>query len=411
MSSFFQKLKDDTMSFPVGVKLIVFALFLRNLSWGFIDPYFSMYLDDFADNYSGVGYLISIMNLVAFVAAIPLLRLADRVQDTKIMRDGEILYLLTALFYILGAWTDFIFFLIFGLIFNGVALTLVMVGAEAYIRKHCRKSQESKTFGFYTALSYLGWVIGMVAGAFLVQYYGIRYMFFFLLPSIILGILILRKIHEGGLSSLFSGFRKYFHRRQDLEIIMNDIKNLNRRSVFVLFLSIFDGVIVMFSYIFVPLFALTLDLTMGQVALLMAVMYLPFVFSFMITEATDRMSRMNVIASGLFIGGIAFIGLSFIIQQLWIVVLAAMNSLSLAIIRPAYNGMLTHLTPRRMLGEVSGLSKIAMRVGYVIGPIFTGIIADRFGLQVAFFCIAIFAFSLCALTILLGGFRTLKIND
>ena len=298
--------------------------------------------------------------------------------------------------------------LVMGLIFNGVGTSFIMVGAESYVRR--RSGNSDKPFAFLTALQYLGWVLGMVIGAFTVQYYGLNYMFLFLLPSIFLGMFILKRIHERGIKSTLRGFRRYFHKPQDFEFILEDLKALNPKTFYFLLLAFFDGIIVMFSYIFIPLFALSINLDLKAVALLMAVMYMPFVFSFLIAEATDRLKRMNVIATGLLIGGLSFILLSFIIGELWVVVLAALTSLSLAIIRPTYNGMLTHLAPRKMLGEITGLNKISMRVGYIIGPIMTGFLADSYGLRIVFVVMAIFAFTLAATSLLFRSLGTIETN-
>lgn len=411
MLNFFKKMSNDTKALPMGVKLIVFVLFLRTFGWGFVDPFFSIFVNGFSSSYTGVGSLIAIMNLTSLLAMVPLMRLADKMKDTVIMRDAEVLYIISILFYLLSAFTEKLPFLIIAFILNGIALPFMVVGAETYIRKYSNRESQTKSFAFYTALNYLGWILGMLIGAFTVQYYGLKWMFLFVLPSAIAGLLVLKHIKERGLRSMLFGLKKYLHNGRDLQVIIDDIKSLNRCTFFFLILSFFDGIIVMFSFVFIPLFALSIDLSLREVALLMAVMYLPFIFSFVISEVTDRLKRMDVIAMGLFIGGMSFVLLSLLVTQLWVVILATMTSVSLAIVRPAYNGMITRLTPRRMLGEVTSLNNVALRLGYVVGPVISGIIADRYSIQVAFFVIAIFAFSLAALTLLFKGFEAVQIEE
>jgi len=392
----------------VGVKLIVFVLFLRAFGWGFVDPFYSIFVDGFTENYTGVGTLIAVMNLTSLLVMLPLMRLAGKMKDTVIMRDAEVLYVISILFYLLAAYTGMLAVLFVAFILNGIAFPFIIVGAETYIRKHSRPETQTKSFAFYTALNYLGWIMGMLIGAFTVQYYGLKLMFLFILPSVIAGFVVLKHIRERGLRSMFWGFKKYFHNGHDFNMIVENIKCLNPKTFFFLILSFFDGIIVMFSFIFIPLFALSINLNLREIALLMAVMYLPFIFSFIISEATDRLKRMDVIATGLLIGGVSFLLLSFIIDQLWIVALAAMTSLSLAITRPSNNGMISHLTPRRLMGEVTGLNNLAIRLGYVVGPVLSGIIADKYSIQVAFFTIAVFAFVLAGVTLFFRGFLALQ---
>jgi MFS transporter, ACDE family, multidrug resistance protein len=407
MFNFLRKISDDTRSLPMGVKLIVFTIFLRSFGWGFVDPFYSIFVGNFSGSYAGVGGLVSILELTSMITIIPLMRLADKMRDTAIMRDGEVLYIFAVGFYMLAALTGKIGFLIVAFILNGVAYPLVIVGAETYLRKYGNLGGETKTFSFYTALNYLGWILGMVMGAFTVQYYGFRWMFLFVLPGCIAGLLVLKHVHEDGLRSIIWGVRQYFHNGHDFKALLDDIRTLDRKALFPLFLSFFDGVIVMFSYVFVPLFALTLNLSLGAISLLMAIMYLPFIFSFLFSELTDKLKRTHVIALGLFIGGFAFILLSFIVHQVWVALLVALESASLAILRPAYNGILTRLTPRRMMGEITGLNNMAMKLGYIVGPVASGFIADRFSIQTAFFTIAIFAFILAAVTLSSKGYETL----
>lgn len=408
MLSFFKKISQDIRAFPVGIRLIVLTLFLRSFGWGFVDPFLSIFVSGFTHDYTQVGSLISIINLTFLLATIPLIGLADKIKDTVIMRDGEVVYFFAIAFYLLAAFTGKVSFLIFAFIFNGIAIPFVIVGAETYIRKCGAEASETSSFAFYTAFDNLGWILGMFIAAFTVQYYGLKLMFLFILPGIFFGSLVLRRIQEEGITSMFTGFKKYFHNRDDLRLLAQDIKNFDHKTFLPLLFSFFDGVIVMFSFVFIPLFARSLNFGLGSIALLMALMYTPFIFSFFISELTNKFNRMHVIAMGLFIGGISFIFLSFIVQQLWMALLVIMQSIAIAIIRPAYNEMLTHLAPRKNLGEVTGLNNIAMRSGYVVGPIFTGFIADMYSMQTAFFVVAILAFLLAAFTLSFKGYEPLK---
>ncbi len=402
-----KKFISDTKSIPTGVTLVVLVVFLRSFGWGFVDPFLSIFLDGFSSSYTGVGSLISVMAFVSLLTLIPLVRVVDHVKETTILRDGEVMYLITIILFLAAGFSHNLILLIFALASYGMAIPLFMLGAESYIRKYGKSAGETKSFALYTALNYLGWILGMLIAAYTVQYYGLNWMFIFILPAVLLGFIILTRIHERGIRSLFAGFHKYFHRRQDFEAIINDFKALNKRTTFFLILAFFDGVIIMFSYIFIPLFALSVDLSYREIALLMAAMYLPFIFSFVISEVTDKLKRMDVIATGLFIGGLSFVFLGFVVDQMWIVILVALKSLSQAIIRPAYNGMITHLTPRRMLGEITGINNFSMRTGIIVGPIVMGLISDKFGIQFTFLAIAIFAFILSGITLLHRGYESL----
>jgi len=395
--------KKDYLSITLGIKLVVFVIFLRSLGWGFVDPYWSIYLLQFSEHYTIVGLLTSLMSFGALLAVIPLMRLADKMKEGSIIEDGEFLYLVTIIGYIVAGMFRSLPLLVLTLFFNGIAQTFVVVGTEAYIRKHNGKGKAGP-FAYYIAMDYLGWVIGMLIAAFTVQYYTLNSMFFFVMPGILASLFILPRLRERGIRSILRGFKRYFHNGNDILSIFKDCKRLDHKMIFFLMLAFFDGLLRMFVFVFIPLFGLSINLDFRSLALLMAVMYFPFIFSWFFSEITDRMRKMNVIAVALFISALSFICLFFIVQKAWIMVLAAMISFSLAIIRPVYNGAITRLTPRRMLGEVTGLNNFIERLGRIIGPILTGVVADIYGIQIAFLLIAVIAFGLGAISLILRGY-------
>ncbi|MBN2087189.1 MFS transporter [Candidatus Peregrinibacteria bacterium] len=398
----------DSKKIPLGVKLIVLVIFLRMVGWGFVDPFFSIFIQSFGESYTAVGAFVSLISVISLLVMLPLIRLADKVQDSRILQDGEIFYLFTIIFYMAAGIYSSVPLLLIAFVLNGIAHPFVLVGAESYIRKHGGQFDNGKSFGYYTALNYFGWILGMIIAAYIVPYRSFNLMFLFVLPSIIASLFILPRIRERGFKSFFTGLKRYFHKAQDFKDLIQDIRTINKKMYFFLFLAFFDGVITMFKFVFIPLFALAIDLNMRQIALFMAVMYLPFIFSFFFSEVTDRFKKMNVIAMGLFIGAISYILLSFIVKQEWVVVLASTTSLALAIIRPAYNGVITALTPRRMLGEITGLNNLMVKLGHIVGPIFSGVIADVYGIQVAFFIIALVAFGLGMITLLMKEYDSVS---
>lgn len=401
--------KGELLLIPLGIKLVVLVVFLRSVGWGFVDPFYSMYLQQFYENYSAVGALSAILPFASLLMIIPLMRLTDRVQDTILIRDGEALYFLVIVCYILSGLLKSIPLLIVTLVLSGMSHTLLYVGVESYIRKS-DTGGKSGPFGYYITLDYLGWIIGMVIAAFLVKYYSFNLMFLFILPGVLLSFLIFPYIHERGIKSLILGVRKYFSHKKDLSCIYNDWKELNPKMAFFLILTFFDGVIKMFAAIFIPLFGLSINLSLGHIALLMAAMYCPYILSYIFSKIADNGRKMTVIAAGLFIAAFAFFSLYFILNKILIIIFAAFISLSLAIIRPANNGAITCLSPHRMRGEVTGLNNFVELWGKILGPIAMGAVADIYGIKMAFLIIGIAALGLGVISLSLHGYNYLVDN-
>jgi MFS family permease len=394
----------------LGIKLVIIMIFLRSLGFGFIDPYYSIYLSQFTANYTIVGILSGMLGLASLIALVPLTRLMDRVQDNQIMEDGEIFQTLSMVIYILAGVFKNIPILILALILHGVAQQFIIVGAESFIRRHSPASSE-RNFAYYNALNYGGWILGMFISAFIINYLNLNILFLFLIPSSVAGIILLRRTRDRGLSSLISGILKYFHNTRDVQAMVSDIKTLNPRTPYFLLLAFSDGMIRMYIMIFVPLFGISIGLSLPKIAIMMAAIHIPFVFSHIINRFAGRFRQMNLISIGLLIGGISLVLLALIVHEVWIAVLLALNSLTLATIYPAYNGLLTRLTPIRQLGEVTGVVNFVFRLGQIAGPVIMGLIADLYGIKFSFYTLALFFFGLSILSWFLRGYDDLILED
>jgi len=403
MPKIFGDIKNDYKQVPLGVKLIIFVIFLRTMGWGFADPFFSIYLYQFKNDYTVIGLFSGLLSLSALISIIPLLRLGDKMKEKIIISDGQLLYLFVIAGYVISGIFKNIPLLILTLLFNGIAQTFVVVGTEMYIEKYGAPGK-ARPFALYIAMDYLGWTLGMLIAAFTVRYYGLNYMFLFILPSIVSSFFILPRVSEKGIRSLFAGFRHYFHSSKDVLRVIRDFKDLNSKMLFFLVIAFFDGVVYMFSYIFIPLLGLSVNMSLSSVAILMAVMYFPFVLSFFFTEAFEKSSKMDIISIGLFIGAVSFTLLYFIVDKYGILILAATISLSMAIVRPLYSGAITRLSRPSMVGEMTGINSLVQRIGRVLGPVLTGVVADHYGLPTSFLMIAVIAFGLGSIALILRGY-------
>lgn len=402
MTNFLKLIRRDFRSISFSIKLIVLVIFLRSMGWGFIDPYFSIYLRSFTEDYILLGILGSLISFSSLLVFVPLIRLGDKVKDVIFVRDGEFLYFFVMMTFIIAGFSKSVSLLVVSLFFSGIAQSLILFGTQAYVRKHSK--QKASPFGLLIGFDNLGWIIGMMAGAWLFSFYGLNWMFLFVLPSIIAGLVIIPHIHERGIRSILRGVKKYFHSKQDIRDLVSNCKEYDHKTFFFFLLAFFDGVLILFMYIFVPLYALDSGMSYKDIAILMAVMYIPFIFSYFVSGLEDHLRKMYVIAFGLFVAGISFFFLYFITDSNYLIVFAAVISLSMTIVRPAYNGAITRLTPRGKMGEMTGLNNFIERIGRVTGPVLAGLIATNFGLSMNFLILSAFAFVLGTVSLFLKGY-------
>lgn len=119
--------------------------------------------------------------------------------------------------------------------------------------------------------------------------------------------------------------------------------------------------------------------SVGEVTLLLTVMgiayYLP---SYPIGILADRVSRKKLLAIGLALNGLSFVGLGFAPNYACAVICSALAGLGGSFYHPAATALIARLYPIRT-GKALGLVAIGASVGYFICPIYAGWRAEMTG--------------------------------
>ena len=126
---------------------------------------FSLYLKTITPNYALIGILAATSNLVTMFFAVPLGELEDHIDSNIFLKWGLFGYCILSLIYLLAGVYGMLSILIFGLIFNGVVSSMVVVSARTYIKKKSPNNKESTFaglfnmfyFGFYALAMFLGY--------------------------------------------------------------------------------------------------------------------------------------------------------------------------------------------------------------------------------------------------------------
>ncbi len=150
-----------------------------------------------------------------------------------------------------------------------------------------------------------------------------------------------------------------------------------------------------------PLLSFSLNLKIWQIGILMAFLYLPYVFSYSFSVLADKLERFSIVIFGLILSIFPLIMLSIISQPLWIGILSTIISLSMAIIQPANLGIVTSLSSKKERSHLASLEIFFQRVGIIFGAIILGYIGEKFSLQAVFLIMAILSiiFSVFAIAV------------
>lgn len=387
-------LQKDWSVLNVSIKLMGLMVAFKYAGIGLMDPFFSLFLESLGHNYTAVGELTSLFGFASLVTTIPLIRVADHIQNKLVVWRGLQGYAVAVLFYFLAAVYQHLFFLIMALIIHGVSYTMVDGGSEAYVRKHATFDHTSRAFGYLSSIRNSGWIIGILVGGLLFPYLGFAGLFLLMIPFMLINSFFVHSIEERGVTSLLAAAHRYFSHFKDLFRLFRDFHQFGPQMIFSYGLIFFDGLQSVLLATFLPLFAFTLSLSYTEIAFLMAVVYLPSLFSFFFAEIADRMNRIDLIVAGLMIVVTAFLFLFSSTEPHWIMIFASVISLGMALVKPAYNGLISDLAPHHMLGEISSIQMFVARSSAMICPFLFGILADFYAIRFTFLFAALAAFVL-----------------
>lgn len=106
----------------------------------------------------------------------------------------------------------------------------------------------------------------------------------------------------------------------------------------------------------------------GFVTIMLVAYFLP---SYALGVLADRVSRKKLLAYGLALNALAFIGLAFVPSYFWAVVCVIIAGIGGSAYHPAATAMIARLFPRDT-GRALGLAGIGSGAGFFLGPLYTG---------------------------------------
>ena len=154
-------------------------------------------------------------------------------------------------------------------------------------------------------------------------------------------------------------------------------------SIFSLLFTMWEQILWTFEPLFYGPDVLNIPIELG--GLLLAFFSIPGIFlSYPAGRIADKIGKKLMLFIGLMIIGISLILFSLSHNLILVFAMALLISVGWAISLPALDGMIIDLTYRQKKGEATGIWDFFMDVGFVIGPIVGGLIAELFGVRNVF---------------------------
>lgn len=356
-------------------RVLLLSVFMAMVGLGIISPIIPNYASDLGATGIYIGLIYSSFSLSRATLQTPVGRLADTYSKKKIIVAGLILYAAVSLIYTYVKSPET---LILVRVLHGVGSSMMMPVAMAYAINLTPEGEEGKYMGYLNTALFTGFGTGPFIGGYIYENYSIRMVFNTMSVLIVIS-LILTVIFVPDEASLG------MHKRQDPVPIRKILANRMLSSILVYRAvnALGRGTIMSF----LPLFAVQiLGLSSTNIGVVLSVGI--FLNAFLQTPMgmlADRFNRKILLISG---GLVASVGYFYMvhtgtISEIFIarIIVSIGGALSL----PAVTAIIAEEGREFGSGSTVGVFNTAMSIGQIVGPVFSGVLLDFYGMGSVFY--------------------------
>lgn len=398
----FSVIKKDFLSLPVSIRIISVSMFLFLLGrWLGGDTFFSTYLKTIVDNVFRVSVIAAALPLIRMFLAVSVGELDDHTNIRSVIFLSKALYVATSIFFFLAWFQHSIIFLIIAVFFNAISTATLITSYESLIRQYSQKENRSTSFGLYFSFANLAYVIWALLASVMVKYIDLPYLFLYIaifavgsfISDTQLPNLTKKKIKEflWKESFIHQFIREIFSFRAIKKWFMS-LKKYNSNMFRALGDEFVYNILNYIWFIFIPIVAAKNNLNLSQIAIIFAVMRLPYVINFFTGELADRYNKKKFILIVMLFLSFLFAMLGFRDEFGGIIIVSLWISFGLAFIRPVISGLVSDYTLPGDAGKITGVQQFVVGLGAAFGSILFGILSLLFGMWASFIIIGILLF-------------------
>lgn len=264
----------------------------------------------------------------------------------------------------------------------------------------------------------LAYVIWAILSAILVSYIDLPYMYLFIVIFSMLSVVQDSKIQDFIKKKFTKSWKKLENRIPDVEYeIDEDLDNVKKllgkkwvistyfqeifspgpwKSMFVtlkgywmpMYVALWSEALVAFmnyvGFLFIPIVALENNLTLPQIAILFAVMKLPYIVSVLFWGVGDKYSKKIIITILVLLSAIIYVLLWIYKWFLAIVILSFLISLMVALLSPICSALVTWYAKSKDIWVISWLQEFVSRIGEIIWALWFWLFASLVWMDSAF---------------------------
>ena len=315
--------------------------FCSYISFALLFPVMPRYATEFGASVFQVGLVVGIYSYITALTMIPFGILSDRIGRRIPLLAGLLVYIIFPLLYPLASDVSTLTLV---RAIHGLASAAFIPVANALVVDMSPPHKIGEAMGWYTASTQLSFVIGPIAGGFLLNYFGFAAAFYACSIVPFLGLLF-----------ILPRLRTIPRRPVIREAVTSHWGWLRQRRAWgglltPFFITVGSGTIIAFM----PLYGDGFGIGAGEVGIIITIIYASsVVLRAPAGRLSDRIGRTPVILSGLLISAVAIAGMSLAASFPWLMVAGVFFGLGMGLAMPAAFALVADLSPAGALLQKS----------------------------------------------------------
>ena len=416
--------KEPTNTIPKAIKFISSSLFLFMIGRGLgTDTYFSLYVKSILGSSWGVTLIGALLALIKLIFSVPIGAL-NKKEDTKdILLFWKILYALCGFFFFMAGFYSSPVFLVLAVILNGIASSTTFTTYRNYYDKNATNENRSQIFWLYFSSMNIAEIVGAVISAVLVSYLELPFMYLFVIIFSLLSLVQEQKIKDRLKKNLQFLRRK---KKRNLNLIKNVsnteyffwekgfIQNYFKKSFSLkpwkkmvamlktypkyFFSGIWSITLVnilnYIGFLFIPVISAENNLNLSQIALVFAIMKLPYLVNIIVGNLGDRFNKKTLISIILTAMSSCYVILWTCSGFILTLVLTFLISLGIALLNPICSALVSTMSKEKDKGQMAWVQEWASKLGEILWALGFWILASIVGTSWGFITVGIAVFVL-----------------
>lgn len=393
----FAKMKDKFFLVPKNVRLISLSVFIFMLGWWiWWDTFYSIFIESIVENVFRVSLIWAILPLVKLFVAPAVWELNDDSDKKHVFAFSKILYIISSVFYVAAWFLKNPRLLLIAVIINWVWSSSTFVTYFSSVRENCNKNHSEASWWLFFTWYNGAYVVWALFSALLIQFVNLPFLYVFIAVFSFLSLLIDWRIpfHEWNnkiVSENHFDFVKKFCKRcfsiQPMKKMIVSLKASSRSLWNGLWYEMLYALLDYLSLLFIPLVALSDWLWLWQIAIVFAVMRLPYIFNLFVSWRDEWFNKKLFIAVVLVFLAWLFILLWFDLSFIMILIVSFCISFGLSVMKPVVSAMITEHAKKDNIWLISWAEQFATFLWNIMWSLWFWLLSSIFTMNIAFFIV------------------------